>query len=590
MQSPAVLPSLGKHSVHKHKKRVDINPFNSVQKGAFQLSGAVGKVSAADVSSYLHGEGLLQNFQVRALPNSGGLFGFYLEGVKLCDYFVKAHRLGNGSLMASGNIPLVSKIESNLNLSIPDLNSVLTVVSNTLNKEQKLIDNSACLVLSDAGRWIPKLELRLQLDGLDHFIIADTQGIYRKERAYFSVAGYLRAYLYNPKDSTMIEDEVELFDTGFLENSRLVTEPSPRSRVRRDDYNFNLSTDDDQFPQVTVFSQVSRMMTWFETLGYKWDEPQITIALHKSITQQDGTLTTNNAHFTPKHNGKGAVISLGDGDGVYLQNLALDGDVSRHELAHGVIYEHLFSTYQSNESEDEDPLDMEHSGALHEGLADYFTFASTGDACLGESVCPNGADRGICYRQGRCLRVGDSDLVYGSKDYWNLGQIFHLKGQLVSGFLWDIRSSLSSAAQGQVEFDQVVLDSLKYLLPRSTYYDFLLALFVADSERGGKFACALYDSALDRGFSRDLSRIIDDCTKKFDKTSAGNGSSKLIKNDFTPSGKGAKRGVVKVEGGCGVIAGVDHQSHPYLNLFMVIMFFAFPLLISLTSILRARSL
>ena len=69
---------------------------------------------------------------------------------------------------------------------------------------------------------------------------------------------------------------------------------------------------------------------------------------------------------------------------------------------------------------------------LHEGLSDFFTFARTGNACLGESICPATSD--FCYVPNQCLRTGDNDLALG--DAISSPEP-HMKSQFISG-LWDL--------------------------------------------------------------------------------------------------------------------------------------------------------
>ena len=98
------------------------------------------------------------------------------------------------------------------------------------------------------------------------------------------------------------------------------------------------------------------------------------------------------------------VIELGRGVQVF-NNMGLDIDVVAHEVGHFIVWQGIqFSVPRMDESQ------KIHTAAIHEGLADFFTFASTGDACLAESICS--ADAFVDDRLKRaceapsCLRLG----------------------------------------------------------------------------------------------------------------------------------------------------------------------------------------
>lgn len=88
-----------------------------------------------------------------------------------------------------------------------------------------------------------------------------------------------------------------------------------------------------------------------------------------------------------------------------LTNLPVDADVIGHEFGHHIIYQTITSV--SGESL-----------ILHEGLADYFTFAHTKDDSLGESICPAGSL--ACWTKGQCLRTANNDINFSSLEYTNL--------------------------------------------------------------------------------------------------------------------------------------------------------------------------
>ena len=135
-----------------------------------------------------------------------------------------------------------------------------------------------------------------------------------------------------------------------------------------------------------------------------------------------------------------------------------------HEFSHHVIYKTLTST--SGESL-----------ILHEGLADGFVFMRTGNACLGESICPKGS--GACIFEGQCLRSGEINLKY-QDDNWNAwSRQGHLRGQLISGFVWDLYKGEKLAKDS---VSALVFKAISYFRADSGLRDFVLAMFTADRD------------------------------------------------------------------------------------------------------------
>ena len=150
-----------------------------------------------------------------------------------------------------------------------------------------------------------------------------------------------------------------------------------------------------------------------------------------------------------------------------LDNLPKDTDVISHEYGHHVIYKSLKSTRGE-------------SLILHEGLADFFVFARTGDGCLGESICPSGSQ--IC-EVDQCLRTADNSLVYGEGLYPH--KPAHQKGQLISGYLWDLAQSNDVPLE---DLERMVLRAIDLLVSDSGIEHFMLALYNADQELHDAFA------------------------------------------------------------------------------------------------------
>ena len=219
-------------------------------------------------------------------------------------------------------------------------------------------------------------------------------------------------------------------------------------------------------------------MAYFIENGFEAPNSQIKLVAHAIMTNGD----KNNAVYIPS----GPYIRIGDGDGEILQNLGTDGDVVSHELGHHVIFQSLTST--SGESL-----------VLHEGLADFLTFSRTGDACLGESICPANPAYNICEVQGQCLRTADNDITFEGENWPNE---VHKRGQLISGLLRDL--SVEYGIEEQT-ITKTTLRAITYLAASSGYRDFIVSMLVADKELNNEqHGCTIWEAAIERGLEERL--------------------------------------------------------------------------------------
>lgn len=134
------------------------------------------------------------------------------------------------------------------------------------------------------------------------------------------------------------------------------------------------------------------------------------------------------------------------------KNLGKDADVYAHEFAHQIVYRSL-------------KIFTGQIGGLHEGFADFFTYAMTGNNKLGESVGENGP-----VRTGEFGSLNTSILeVYDSNDP-------HESGQFWSACLWEIRNKMGTWKNGINLFDKIAWDSIDYLPEETNFYQAVAAL------------------------------------------------------------------------------------------------------------------
>ena len=157
-------------------------------------------------------------------------------------------------------------------------------------------------------------------------------------------------------------------------------------------------------------------------------------------------------------------------------------DIIYHELTHAVIYG--FGILPSGPNRE--------AAALHEGVADYFAAALTGDPAIGEWLYlrfPNG-----------CTRVDQPAATWNYRNYDRVGfgggdiSSAWGNGMILSSALWDLRQDIGNAA------DSLVLESFTYLPSTPIWSQFANALLQADQDHhGSRFASAIVRHLLDHG-------------------------------------------------------------------------------------------
>ncbi|MCY4380357.1 MAG: hypothetical protein OXC40_02145 [Proteobacteria bacterium] len=271
--------------------------------------------------------------------------------------------------------------------------------------------------------------------------------------------------------------------------------------------------------KIHVYSYLSRMMDWFESLNFEpYDLP---IIINISPYPCDSTPSNASYAFYKREDNdfRAHILSFGMSGAhcpelcrkdpkcpnSYINekpshparyNIATDFDIAAHELAHYVVASNIHGVPESEYSE------RNHTDAIHEGLADYFTFAATGEDCLGETVSTL---EGYQSEERQCLRTARPQFKYKDHQYnayvnRHISPDIHTIGQLVSGFLWRARTPLDSNAKRR--FDQMVLESISFT-PKFyvTFEDLIQAIKAADEElTQGAFCDSVRDSLIEYDF------------------------------------------------------------------------------------------
>lgn len=416
-------------------------------------------------------------------------FSFSLSGYRFCDFQVKAVRLPGQRTAILGSFPKIDYAQDLESTDWPSLDRTMQAVGNRaaeagLTEDLELESKEACLKI--IGRSVrPVWNLTVKSGQLLYRSYADEYEAYSFLPEHFDIDGKATIYPNNTNDTATKEYTLtNLEGNGKLSNDHFYTVMDSRSQsslANSPTHDFTFSPGTSEFAETSIFTNVNRAMEWLEAHGFEsFGDKKMALVVH-AVVQGD----VNNALYQPTTNGP--IIFVGDGDGTILQNLATDADVVSHELGHHVVY-------QSITSIEGDSL------VLHEGLADYLTYARTGNTCLGESICPAGSN--VCAVKDACLRTADNDYKFGSAD---LPPEAHLKSQLISGMLWDLRAKDNMPA---ADVDSLLLSAIEMFLAKTSYQNFLLALLHTDLKYfEGKYCTTLVNRAKTRGFGALLTDV-----------------------------------------------------------------------------------
>jgi hypothetical protein len=418
------------------------------------------------------------------------------------------------------------------------LNQVHMELSSRSLAEQKpeIISQRSCWI-SSGGTTHNAHDMVVSSEGLEYRAIVSADKVLRLEALFFDVTGSARVYDTNPVTGSLATFSLpDLTGDGSLENDYFTT-TSADTKAKSNSHNFVYDPSDGRFDETSMFVHVNEQLVWFQEHGYKWSsKDKLNLYVHAVIS---GSI--NNALYTPAFGTTPAKIQVGDGDGIRLKNLPKDSDVVAHEFGHHVVYDNIKAVRGE-------------SLVLHEGLADYFAFARTGDPCLGESICPAGSPL-RCEIESQCLRTADNDYVLDS----NTKPEPHFKSQFISGMLWDLRSDSVPAAK----LDRIVLDGVGMILSESGYHDFVLGMLLADDKlNNGKYCSAIYDAAIARGLKNFISDF--GCDSSLPKLASFDNAGGTTTTGVTTTTK-KSGGESDPFGGCGTIGrGQDATIAQYL--------------------------
>jgi hypothetical protein len=535
---------------------------NDLERQSFKLFDARFMTLDRSVRDWIHER--LQNPAIQLRSQSGlGLaagedeermqYEFAVNSVPFCDLKVHAYQIrGYATPVVMGSIP---DFDANAVPQLHDwptqqqaLESVRRYMAGIGGDSNVELQSGYRCIALDANEPVPVWKMVVSIDRLPYVVLAG-EAVFRMNPHYFDATGTARVFDSNPFDGQLVDYTVgRLIGDGTLTSDVFITEPVGVERVKSDEHRFVFDVRDKGFDETSVFIHATEALEWFNSLGFRYSSKKLFKLKPHAIINGD----KNNALYTPETSSSGPTILIGDGDGIWLQNLPKDADVVSHEFGHHVIFQSLKEVRGE-------------SLVLHEGLADFFTFARTGNACLGESICPVGSPI-PCEVMAQCLRSGETTYRLGDPD---LPKEAHRRSQFISGMLWDLRKD------GEIPRDDltaIVFSGVKYLLDGSGYHDFILSLLMADKQLyDGKYSCTIYNAALDRGLSSEISDF--SCEGALPSLSAGAGSSSSA-GSSSPSVKSTGS---SSKSGCATIGNNDLANSQVFGVYLLI--FLLPLIL-----------
>ncbi|MEZ4742607.1 MAG: hypothetical protein R3B45_09195 [Bdellovibrionota bacterium] len=483
---------------------------------------------------------------------------FKVKNIPICGFQIKAHHLMSGNQVIMGNFPQVETDEPPPESDWPRLNESYETILDNLYRQglktekAKITKKEKCYSIIEEN-LVPTWQIWLTVNSIPFRAIADTYEVIDIQMLAFDVKGTATVYDTNPKNGQLKSYEIELSGDSYLTNEFFTTDTATIPRAKSDTNEFNYDVDDKKFQETSAFVHAALMFEYFRSLGYEWHgNKPMDLRIHAIPGSSE-----NNAQYLPSDGTPEShpAIAIGDGDGVILQNLSVDSDVIAHEFSHHVIFKTLTETRGE-------------SLVLHEGLADFFANSRTGDDCLGESICPANSD--ACWSKGECLRSAANEITYKGTTYNSIEA--HQKGQLISGYLRDLREKGGVPAENVTS---TVFASLDLLVKNSEIKDFILSLFITEQEKfSGQYCQTMYDIAVDRGFSTLLENI--NCAVDYGSWSLP------TETETTPKKKSSNNG-----GGlfssCGAI---QNSTQTTINLMLLAILLCLPLCLSILAIFK----
>ena len=527
----------------KHGKKLHIlPPLSALKNDPLPASEFQAQVNRS-LQEFLPSSRMALRFETLETSANSEKLSLTVGGIPLCEYHATATVWGNQSQIL-GNIPTI--LHSDEVLPFSDIDDAKEDLKQHLENSEDItvgdVVGSKCLLIRE-GLFVSAWKFTFKVGDLPYEAYWDSQGISNLHARYYHASAKAKIFNQNSlSNEFMTVDLDDLDDSGKLNGKYiwtvLPTSSGSTSRALSSNGLFDFSSDPSswEFWETSVYANTDITIDWLIKIGYNMPSEKVRIVPGISI-QGD----PNNALYAPTQLGEPTSIYIGKGDGRILQNLTTDGDVVAHEYGHHIVFQ---SVSQMGSTE---------SIALHEGLADFLTFARTSDACLGESICPS-SSRSIC---SKCLRSGSNQ--YGIADRRALAEP-HLQGQIVSGTLWALKTKGNLSGE---DVGKLTLTAISMLPANADFEDFGVALIRAVAKESSNLCSQLKEIYSERSWdtlvtaeiacsgdnSIDLNKTVDNGLEFSEETSTN--------SPDVVSSSGESRKTSTKTGPCGVVGSLN---------------------------------
>jgi len=274
------------------------------------------------------------------------------------------------------------------------------------------------------------------------FIDALTGEILEKRNEICFVTGNGNVYPTHPGLSSVTNVPLYALDgTGYLEGLYADVRNWDGTRAYSANHSFNYSPSDKRFDEMNVYYQIH---------DYRGNYLQQNLGFN-NFTQIRAyvNIPVDNAWYSPST----GHINFGTGPGSGFNNFAHEDKVIHHEYTHAMNHSIVSLNYGANES-----------GAIEEGLADYFPASHTDRKVILEYAAPH-LQRDLSNPQ----------ITHYTEYEANEPVQQHQGGEFLSATLWDMRTEI-----GAIKSDPLIYGSIYRLTSNATFLSFREAVITED--------------------------------------------------------------------------------------------------------------
>jgi hypothetical protein len=276
--------------------------------------------------------------------------------------------------------------------------------------------------------------------------------VFEKRNEVCYATGNGNVYPTHPGLSTVINRSLYALDgTGYLRGLYADVRNSDGTRAYSASHSFNYSSSDKRFDEVNVYYHIHRYRSeYLQTkLGFN------NFGQKRAYVRATASPGPNNAWYSRAT----GYLHFGPGTGSGFKNFAHEDKVIYHEYTHAVNHSIVTLNYGANES-----------GAIEEGLSDYFPASFTNRTVILEYAAPV------------FKRNLTNPAIVHYNQYLESSKQQHIGGEFFSAALWDIRSHPSISIS---KADGLIYGAIYRITSNATFLSFREAVIVENQTMYG---------------------------------------------------------------------------------------------------------